>query len=84
MSKVRKKPTVAKPLVDEATILRFAAAGVARESAAVVEQSTTQDDQTAVAVSLKRDIFAALEKDAARKGRTVADQIAKILAKHYD
>lgn len=81
MSRVRKQSTVAKPLVDEATILHFAAAG---ESRAAAEQSSASADHHAVVVNLKRDILVALEKDAARKGRTVAEQISKILAKHYD
>lgn len=83
MSRVRKQSIVAKPLVDELTILRFAAAGAAGESGGVAEQSLAPADHQAVVVNLKRDILAALEKDAARKGRTVAEQISKILAKYY-
>jgi hypothetical protein len=90
MSKERKRPTIVKPAIDYATVLQFAAAG---ESPSVIPGddgqqpsqgpvATVHKGQVALTVELKEELHAALQREAARKGRTVEDWVRKILAKH--
>ena len=71
MAKVRKNPTISKPLIDEEAVLRFA---------------TAAPDMTAdlitISLQLKKELYASLEREANRKDRSVEEQIRKLLTKH--
>jgi hypothetical protein len=79
MTKERKKTTVAKPLFDEEAALRFAAGATA---------NAAQDGEIAgglisVTITLKRDVYVSLEREAAKKERTVEEHLRKFLTKHF-
>lgn len=83
MKKNRDFPPVAKPHFDEEAVLAFASAG------SVVKQATfaspiESEGQIQVIVPLSPKRYAALQKEATRKGRTTAELVRKILAKHLD
>ena len=65
-------------MIDEELVLGFARAAA---TPAAPEMSA---DHVAVNVTLKKELYAALEREAARKGRTVEEQIRKYLVKCLD
>ncbi len=80
MSKERKPAIIRKPVFDEDAVLRFvAAASMAEPKSAKGENN---DGIVQLTISLKSDIHAALTKEAARKSRSVEEQVRKILTKH--
>ena len=99
MSKERKIPTILKPMIDEETAIRFASAGFAPASECAMDKSPdTPPKQTAskkrtysdsgkdmrqISITLKRDLYERIAKDAARKDRTVEEHLKKHLTKHY-
>ena len=99
MSKERKSPTILKPMIDEETALRFASAGFAPASGPAKDKSPkTPPKQTAskkrsyddigkdmrqILITLKKDLYERIAKDAARKDRTVEEHLKKHLTKHY-
>jgi hypothetical protein len=78
MSKERKRAAISKPLIDEEAVLRFA------EAAARPVETATAADHVTVTFSLKKEHYAVLERESARKGRTVEEQLRKLLAKHLE
>jgi len=83
MKKNRDFPPVAKPHFDEEAVLAFATAKSNGKQAAPATPNES-DGQIQVIVPLNPKLFAALQKEASRKGRTTADMIRKIIAKHLD
>jgi hypothetical protein len=83
MKKNRDFTPVAKPLFDEEAVLAFASAASKGKQTAV-PVANESGGQIQVIVPLSPKLFAALQKEATRKGRTAADMIRKILAKHLD
>lgn len=83
MKKNRELPPLAKPLFDEDAVLAFATAKSGLNRAAATETDEC-DGQVRVIVPLSPKLYAALQKEATRKGRTAADTIRKILVKHFD
>jgi hypothetical protein len=83
MKKNRDFPPVAKPLFDEEAVLAFASAksGERHITSAAPHES---DGQVQVIVPLSPKLYSALQKESSRKGRSLADSIRKILAKHLD
>jgi hypothetical protein len=75
MSKERKPAVIGKPVIDEEAVLRFVAAA---PSAELVSAGTAVQ----LTISLKREVYVALEREAARKSRTVEEQVRKVLTKH--
>jgi hypothetical protein len=82
MKKIRDFPPLAKPHFDEAAVLAFASAQSRQEQPATAPNES--DGQIQVIVPLSPKLFAALQKEATRKGRSAADLIRKIVAKHLD
>lgn len=99
MSKERKSPTILKPMIDEETAIRFASAGSAPAPGPAMDKSPdTPPKQTAskkrsyddigkdmrqILITLKKDLYDRIAKDAARKDRTVEEHLKKHLTKHY-
>jgi hypothetical protein len=83
MKKHRDFPPVAKPLFDEEAVLAFASAASGKKPVSC-PAPIESDGQIQVIVPLSPKLFATLQKEAARKGRTASDMIRKILAKHLD
>ncbi len=85
MSKERKPAVIRKPVVDEEAVLRFVAAVPAPEGAAPGKPASGEEEGTVqLTVSLKREVYGALEREARRKSRTVSEQARKILTKHLE
>jgi hypothetical protein len=100
MSKVRKSPTILKPMIDEKTALQFASAGSSPQSgsatdspaAASPKQLSTKKPSAGgagknvrqIALTLKKDLYDRIVKDAARKNRTPEEHLIKHLTKRYD
>ena len=82
MKKNRETPPMAKPHFDEAAVLAFASAASPKHSPAAPTDDS--DGQVQVIVPLSPRLYTALQKEATRKGRSAADQIRKILAKHLE
>jgi len=83
MKKSRELPPMSKPHFDEEAVLAFASAGSAETKKHDIAPDET-DGQVQIIVALTPKLFAALQKEAARKGRSAADMARKILAKHLD
>ena len=100
MSKERKSPTILKPMIDEEAALRFASTGSAPASGPAMDKSSaapprqpaskkpySEDigkDMRQISITLKKDLYERIAKDAARKDRTVEEHLKKHLTKHYD
>jgi hypothetical protein len=82
MKKNRDFPPLAKPHFDEEAVLAFASAQSHREQPATAPNES--DGHVQVIVQFSPKLFAALQKEAARKERSPADLIRKIVAKHLD
>ncbi len=84
MSKERKPAVIRKPVIDEEALLRFVAAASSAEGVSTGKTATVEGDGTTVqlTITLKRDMYTALEREANRKSRTVEEQARKILTKH--
>ena len=84
MSKERKPAIIKKPVFDEDAVLRFVAAATPAEKplAAKMGKGESGHGDVPLTITLKSDLYAALAKEAARKSRTVEEQVRKILAKH--
>ncbi|TWJ16866.1 ribbon-helix-helix protein, CopG family [Geobacter argillaceus] len=80
MTKERKKPTVTKPVIDEEAVLRFAEGGAAGQGNGDARQD--KGELIPITVPVKRELYAALEREAARKKRTVEEFVRRLLAKH--
>ena len=99
MSKERKSPTILKPMIDEETAIRFASAGSAPASKPAMDKSPDAPpkqtaskkpsyddigkDMRQISITLKKDLYERIAKDAARKDRTVEEHLKKHLTKHY-
>jgi hypothetical protein len=75
------KPTAHKPVFDEEGILRFAA----RESVPAGGTSppvSGDPERVALTLQLKPDVADLLRAEAARKGKTIDQVVAKLVTKH--
>jgi hypothetical protein len=100
MKKERKSPTILKPVIDEETALQFAMAGSEQtpepptatlpktllSRAATQKSSHDKVEKGMREISLKigKDLYDRIAKDAARKNRTIEEQLKKHLTKHYE
>jgi hypothetical protein len=84
MSKERKPAIIRKPVLDEDAVLRFVAAAspAEKQPAVKTDKGESSNGVVPLTISLKSDMYAALAKEAARKSRTVEEQVRKILSKH--
>lgn len=91
MSKERKQSTIIKPSIDYATVLQFATAGDCAQvnpggdnlhpnSSGI--DGTIPKGQIPLTVLLKEELHTSLQREAARKGRTVEEHVRKLLTKH--
>lgn len=91
MTRERKQPVIRKPVIDEETALRFAAAvtdpspSVPPTAAVGAETKTVSGDNGTVeiTVSLTRETYARITREAAKKNRSVEDLLQRHLTKHY-
>jgi hypothetical protein len=100
MTKQRKSPTIQKPVFDEATALRFAAASSQQVSEAKVDslpKSTSKKpaaktgscgnigkDMQQISFTISKALYNKIAKEATRKDRTVEEHLKKHLVKIYD
>jgi hypothetical protein len=100
MTKPRKSPTILKPLIDEEKALRFAAAGsgqapepstdgspksVSKRPAANQRSGDfIEKDMRRIALTVSKNLYDRIVKEAARKNRTVEEHLQRHLAKRYD
>lgn len=91
MTKVRAKPSIAKPVIDARAAMDFIAAPH-KSSAAVLTADKSDLIATAkketlagyvqLDVPLKEELYGRLEAEARRKGKTVAEVVGKLINKH--
>ena len=100
MKKERKSATILKPEIDEQAALRFASAGSEPvpapskeklKKAASKERIPLKDspagipkDMRQISLTIKKDLYDRIAKEAARKNRTVEEHLKKHLTKRYD
>ena len=100
MSKVRKSPTILKPTIDEKTALQFASAASPPQSvpatahvSAPLPGQTSAKKRTAsdagknlrqISLTLKKNLYERIAKEAARKNRTLEEHLIRHLTKRYD
>jgi hypothetical protein len=100
MSKVRKSPTILKPTIDEKMVLQFASAGSPRQSVSTTAHvsapspgqpsakkgaaSDVGKNLRQISITLKKDLYERIVKDAARKNRTLEEHLIRHLTKRYD
>jgi hypothetical protein len=100
MKKERKSATILKPEIDEQAALQFASAGsepVPAPSKVKPKKSASQEqvlpkgspagipkDMRQIALTIKKDLYDRIAKEAARKNRTVEEHLKKHLTKRYD
>ena len=97
MTRVRKSPTILKPMIDENMALQFATAASPSLSAANRTEpkpagqpspksrpsGATGKNVRQISLTIKRDLYDRIAKDAARKDRTVEEHLIKHLNKRY-
>jgi len=91
MTKVRAKPSIAKPVIDARAAMEFVTAQH-KPSADVLTAdksdliATGKNEAPAgyvqLDVPLKEELFSRLEAEARRKGKTVAEMVGKLINKH--
>jgi hypothetical protein len=100
MSKVRKSPTILKPTIDEKTALQFASAGAPPQSVSTADTVSARSPKHTsakkpntsdvgknvrqISLTLKKDLYERIVKDAARKNRTLEEHLIRHLTKRYD
>ncbi|RNC66037.1 MAG: hypothetical protein ED859_16890 [Desulfuromonadales bacterium] len=93
MTRPKTKPPIRKPVFDEATALRFAAASASATTdvpappAAAASPGAPADaagdpDRVSVTLHLKRETIARIQGESARKGKSLAQVVDKLVAKH--
>lgn len=95
MTRERKQPAIRKPLIDEETALRFAAAPSELQSKAPSDavsagkksgKARTVDktgQSVVLTLTLPAETYARITREAARKERTVEELLRRHLVKHY-
>jgi hypothetical protein len=100
MKKERKSATILKPEIDEQAALRFASAGSEpvpapskekpKKAASKVEiplkdsPAGIPKDMRQISLTIKKDLYDRIAKEASRKNRTVEEHLKKHLTKRYD
>lgn len=91
MTKLRTKPSIAKPVIDTKAALEFIAAQHGSASAEEKVGSIAVDTSTRAEipagflrldVTVKEELLERLEAEARRKGKTVAEMVSKLITKH--
>jgi hypothetical protein len=77
------KPSVHKPVFDEESILRFAAME-SRQGGNELQPGAPDPERPSLTLQLKPDVISLLKTEAARKGKTVDQIVAKLVSKHLD
>jgi hypothetical protein len=77
------KPSVHKPVFDEESILRFAAME-SRQGGNELQSGAPDPERPSLTLQLKPDVISLLKTEAARKGKTVDQIVAKLVSKHLD
>lgn len=92
MTRERKQAVIRKPVIDEETALRFAAAKIDVPPSAqptdpltVETKPAASDDKgtVEVTVSLTKGTYARITREAAKKKRSVEELLQRHLTKHY-
>jgi len=99
MTKVRKSPIILKPTIDEKMALQFASAVSPPASGSVVDNlpAASSEQPSAkrvssgdvgknvrqISLTLKKDLYDKIARDAARKNRTLEEHLIKHLTKRY-
>jgi hypothetical protein len=77
----KSRPTVHKPVFDEESILRFAAMEP-RPGGTDPQPGAADPERPRLTLQLKPDVIDLLKAEAARKGKTVDQIVAKLVSKH--
>jgi hypothetical protein len=93
MTRERKQPAIRKPLIDEETALRFAAASQpdtappgtteGNEGNAGKMRGKGKEAAVQLTVSLSKETYARICQEASRKKRSVEELLQRHLTKHY-
>ena len=78
MSKERKQAAIRKPVIDEEAVLRFVAAGAGQSQSEMVD-----DENVTLTVTIRREVFRAIEREASKKGRSLEETARKALTKQF-
>ena len=100
MTKRRKSPTILKPVIDEETALRFALAGSGQASEPSTDSvpisaskqpaankgshHDVEKDMRQISLTISKDLYDRIAKEAAHKNRTVEEHLKKHLTKRYE
>ena len=100
MKKERKSPTILKPVIDEETARQFAIAGseqtpepstatllktISRRAATQKgSHDRVEKGMRQISLTISKDLYDRIAKEAARKNRTVEEHLKKHLTKHYE
>jgi hypothetical protein len=80
MSKVRKSPIILKPKIDEKMALQFAS-GVPADN--LPATSAIGKNARQISLTLKKDLYDKIAREAALKDRTLEEHLIKHLTKRY-
>jgi len=83
MTKTRKSPTILKPEIDEEAALRFASAGSVSGASSRSPKKPSPKERR-ISISLKRELYEKIARQAALKSRTVEEHVRRHLVKHFD
>jgi hypothetical protein len=83
MAKEKDRPVIRKPVIDEKTVLAFAAGGIPDVAAlSPAEEKAPPSADGSVTVRFRPEVAARLAEEAGRKGKSVEQLVEKIVAKH--
>jgi hypothetical protein len=91
MTKLRAKPSIAKPVIDTKAAIEFVSAQHKSSNADLKAERTEPDAPAKVKipagfvrldVPVKEELYGRLEAEARRKGKTVAEMVGKLIQKH--
>jgi hypothetical protein len=92
MTRMRKSPTILKPMIDDTVALQFASAGSPSPAVPMKPSSPAPAKKAApasgknvrqVSFTLKKELYERIAKEAARKNRTVEEHLVRHLTKRY-
>jgi hypothetical protein len=87
MTKLRAKPSIAKPVIDAQAAIDFVSAQHKSSDAEEKELCATGKNEAPAGyvllnVPVKEELYGRLEAEARRKGKTIAEMVGKLISKH--